>query len=47
MLLYTGDILGEYLDDFGVNYLRTVGSSSFGFIALNLLLDIFFYNIYV
>jgi len=41
MLEYTGDILGEYFDDFGVSYLRTVGSYNLGFIARNLLLDIF------
>lgn len=41
MLEYTGDIFGEYLEDFGVSYLRTVGSSSLGFMARNLLLDIF------
>ena len=41
MLEYTGDILGEYLDDLGVSYLRTKGSYNLGFIARNLLLDIF------
>lgn len=40
MLEYTGDIFGEYFDDFGVRSFRATGSSSFGFIILRRLLDI-------
>jgi len=40
ILEYTGDILGEYLDDLGVKSLRTSGSYNFGLIVLNRLLDI-------
>lgn len=48
ILEYTGDIFGEYFDDFGVNSLRTKGSSSFVFIAFKRLFDIFYlFQIYI
>jgi hypothetical protein len=40
ILEYTGEIFGEYFDDFGVNYFRINGSYNLVLIAFKRLFDI-------
>lgn len=44
ILEYTGDILGEYFEDFGVKSFLTRGSYNLGLIVLKRLLDIYLNN---